>query len=91
MGASGAVFGLAGVLIMLLNSPLLPFPPAELRQLRRSVIYFAVLNFILGGGADLFFSHYLQIDNLAHLGGFACGLALGVAAGSQDWRIQNSI
>lgn len=78
MGASGAVFGLAGVLIMLLNSPLLPFPSVELRQLRRSVIYFAILNFVLGGGADLFFSHYVQIDNLAHLGGFACGLALGV-------------
>jgi rhomboid protease GluP len=78
VGASGAVFGLAGVLIMLLKSPLLPLPPGELRQLRRSVINFAILNFVLGGGANIFFGSYVQIDNMAHLGGFLCGLALGV-------------
>ena len=77
VGASGAVFGLAGVLIMLLKSPLLPVPPGELRQLRRSVIYFAVLNFVLGA-SSLFFSSFIQIDNMAHLGGFLCGLALGL-------------
>jgi rhomboid protease GluP len=76
VGASGAVFGLAGVLIVLLKSPLLPVPPGELRQLRRSVIYFAVLNFVLGAGS-LFVGGIIRIDNMAHLGGFLCGLALG--------------
>ncbi len=76
-GASGAVFGLAGVLIMLLKSPLLPIPPEELKRLRRSVIWFAVLNFVIGGGIWLARTS-LQIDNMAHLGGFLCGLALGV-------------
>jgi rhomboid protease GluP len=77
VGASGAVFGLAGVLILLLKSPLLPVPARELSELRRNVIYFAVLNFIFGAGS-LFFTSFLRIDNMAHLGGFLCGLALGV-------------
>jgi rhomboid protease GluP len=77
VGASGAVFGLAGVLIVLLKSPLLPVPPQELRQLRRSVINFAVLNFVFGA-STLFFPSVVRIDNLAHLGGFLCGLGLGV-------------
>jgi rhomboid protease GluP len=76
-GASGAVFGLAGVLLMLLRSPLLPIPQVELKKLRRSVWYFALLNFIIDGG--LWIAHTrLQIDNMAHLGGFLSGLALGV-------------
>jgi rhomboid protease GluP len=77
VGASGAVFGLAGVLIMLLKSPLLPVPPEELKRLRRSVIWFAVLNFVIGGGVMLAHTS-VQIDNMAHLGGFLCGMALGV-------------
>jgi membrane associated rhomboid family serine protease len=76
-GASGAVFGLAGVLIMLLKSPLLPVPREEVKRLRQSVIYFAVLNFVIGGGTLLFRTR-LQIDNMAHLGGFLCGLVLGM-------------
>jgi rhomboid protease GluP len=77
VGASGAIFGLAGVLIMLLNSKLLPVPPAELKRLRRSVIWFAALNLVIGGG--IWLAHTpLQIDNMAHLGGLLSGLALGL-------------
>jgi len=75
-GASGAVFGLAGVLILLLKAKLLPVPPAEIHRLRKSVIYFALLNFAIGG-TTMFFRTSIQIDNMAHLGGFLCGLALG--------------
>jgi rhomboid protease GluP len=75
-GASGAVFGLAGVLILLLKAKLLPVPPEEIRRLRRSVIYFALLNFLIGG-TTFFLRTSIQIDNMAHLGGFLCGLALG--------------
>jgi len=75
-GASGAVFGIAGVLILLLKAKLLPVPPEEIRRLRRSVIYFALLNFVIGG-TTMFLRTSIQIDNMAHLGGFLCGLALG--------------
>jgi len=68
-GASGAVFGLAGVLIMLLRSPLLPIPAVELKKLRRSVWYFALLNFVIGAGVWLAHT-VIQVDNLAHLGDF---------------------
>lgn len=76
-GASGAIFGLAGVLIVLLKSKLLPVPEFELKKLRRSVIYFAVLNFVLGAGTMLIPS-VIRIDQMAHLGGFLSGLAIGV-------------
>lgn len=77
-GASGAVFGIAGVLIVLLKSKYLPVPPSELRGLRRSVIYFAVLNFAIGAGTLFLPASVPKIDNFAHLGGFLSGLAIGV-------------
>jgi len=75
-GASGAVFGIAGILIVLLSNKKLPIPAFELNRLRRSVIQFAVLNLILGIGAN--FTSLVRIDNHAHIGGFLSGLALGV-------------
>ena len=76
-GASGAIFGLAGVLIVLLKSPLLPLPKEELKKLRWSVIQFSILNFGIGL-YTAFGRSPVQIDNMAHLGGFLSGLALGV-------------
>jgi len=72
-GASGAVFGLAGVLIVLLKSPRLPIPQNELKGLRKSVIYFAAINLLIGLGTMVPGS-IVHIDNMAHLGGFSCGL-----------------
>ena len=76
-GASGAVFGIAGALIVLLKSHRLPVPPEELHKLRRSVIYFAGINLVLGLTISFgtWVAHSgLSIDNMAHLGGFSCGL-----------------
>jgi rhomboid protease GluP len=73
VGASGAVFGIAGVLIVLLKSPRLPIPPQERNGLRRYVIYFAVINFVIGFGS-LAVGSVVRIDNMAHLGGFLGGI-----------------
>ncbi len=74
-GASGAVFGIAGVLIVLLKSKRLPIPPLELKRLRKSVIYFAAINLVIGLSVN-FGSGFtgVAIDNSAHIGGFLCGL-----------------
>ena len=74
-GASGAVFGIAGVLIILLKSKRLPVPPEEVRKLRKSVIYFAAINLVIGLSVN-FGSGFtgVEIDNSAHIGGFLCGL-----------------
>jgi rhomboid protease GluP len=74
-GASGAVFGIAGILIVLLSNKRLPIPWEELKRLRRSVVQFAVINLVIGAGT--IFVGPVRIDNSAHLGGFLSGLALG--------------
>jgi len=71
------VFGIAGALIILLKSHRLPVPPIELQKLRRSVIYFAAINLVIGFSISFgtrVIGSGLQIDNMAHLGGFTCGL-----------------
>ena len=74
-GASGAVFGIAGALIVLLKSQRLPVPPQEVRKLRKSVIYFAAINLVIGLSVN-FGSGFtgVEVDNSAHIGGFLCGL-----------------
>jgi rhomboid protease GluP len=74
-GASGAVFGIAGILIILLSNKRLPIPWEELKRLRRSVVQFAIINLVIGAGT--LFIGPIRIDNSAHLGGFLSGLALG--------------
>jgi rhomboid protease GluP len=76
-GASGAVFGIAGILIVLLSNRTLPFPWEELRRLRSSVIKFAGINLAIGL-STMVINVGIRIDNFAHLGGFLSGLALGI-------------
>jgi rhomboid protease GluP len=78
-GASGAVFGIAGILIVLLSNRKLPFPWGELKRLRSSVIKFAGINLVLGLSTAIpSINLGVRIDNFAHIGGFLSGLALGV-------------
>jgi rhomboid protease GluP len=77
-GASGAVFGIAGILIVLLSNRQLPIPWSELKRLRTSVVRFAGINLVIGMSTILpALGSYVRIDNSAHIGGFLCGLALG--------------
>ena len=101
-GASGAVFGIAGALIILLKSQRLPVPPLELKKLRKSVIYFAAINLVIGfsisAGTSVMHAG-LSIDNMAHLGGFTSGLLfaapmvprLGVPRKLFDTRLRVSV
>src|ERR1017187_6072824 len=75
-GASGAVFGIAGILIVLLSNPRPPFPGREWPRLRSSVIKFAAINLVIGLGTTVV-NVGIHIDNSAHIGGFLSGLALG--------------
>jgi len=81
-GASGAVFGIAGILIVLLSNRGLSVPWEELKALRRQVIFFAGINLAIGIGPQLlgvFSSSAIgRIANSAHIGGFVCGVALGL-------------
>jgi rhomboid protease GluP len=77
-GASGAVFGIAGILIVLLSNRKLPIPWPELKRLRTSVMRFALINLVIGASTILpMLGSFVRIDNSAHIGGFLCGLALG--------------
>jgi rhomboid protease GluP len=92
-GASGAIFGIAGILIVLLSNRKLSLPWSELRALRRSVVQFAFLNVLIGIAPQVILkmlpakslihtsmdmSSLTHIDNMAHLGGLACGLLMGL-------------
>ncbi len=91
-GASGAVFGIAGILIVLFSNRRLAeprpgfagIPLRDLQAIRRSVISFAGLNLLLGVGTMVRPLMHglgmgdLRIDNTAHVGGFLTGLCLGL-------------
>ena len=68
-GASGAIFGLAGALLSALYLGKLPIPKDAVQSTMKSLLTFAAYN--------LFFGLSRGIDNAAHIGGLASGLALG--------------
>ena len=72
VGASGAIFGLAGALIAALYLGHLPIPKQAMQSTLKSLLVFA--------GYNLFFGAAIRIvDNSAHIGGLLAGLAIGAA------------
>jgi rhomboid protease GluP len=75
VGASGAIFGLAGALIAALYLGHLPISKQAIQGTLKSLLIFA--------GYNLFFGEAIRvvgnsiIDNSAHIGGLLAGLALG--------------
>jgi rhomboid protease GluP len=73
VGASGAVFGVAGALLGVLSFHHNTVPVVVLKQLRNSMVLFLIYNLFYGATTS-------GIDMAAHIGGltagFACGLIL---------------
>jgi len=70
-GASGAIFGLAGVLIAVLQFGRLSVPNERLNPLKIQVVKLAFYNLLIGAIVP-------GINNIAHLGGLIYGLLLGL-------------
>jgi rhomboid protease GluP len=73
-GASGAIFGVAGLMLTTLKWGNLPLPPENRNQIYKGVLQFAGINLFYGAVAP-------HVDNLAHIGGFVCGLLVGAVLG----------
>jgi membrane associated rhomboid family serine protease len=74
VGASGALFGLCGVLLVgrALHRPVLQ---GQQRAIMSQIGFLVVINLVLGFGLNTFGGN---VDNFAHLGGLAGGLWLGL-------------
>ena len=70
VGASGAIFGLAGALIAALYLGHLPIPKEAMRATLKSLVAFAGYNLFFGAVSKV-------VDNSAHIGGLLGGLAVG--------------
>ncbi|HEY6305346.1 MAG TPA: rhomboid family intramembrane serine protease [Candidatus Angelobacter sp.] len=80
VGASGAIFGIAGAILAGLKFGNLAVSPGERRSVISSLIFFIIVNFSLGAGSFSFLGG--NIDNMCHLGGFITGLLIGLPMGA---------
>jgi rhomboid protease GluP len=85
-GASGAIFGLAGAVILALRIGPQKVPLPVRRAISNSALRFAFVNLIFGIAVGRF------IDNAAHMGGLVGGLILGAAyAGTGSLVVQQDL
>jgi rhomboid protease GluP len=73
-GASGAVFGVAGVMLTTLYFGKLPIDKQTRDNIFKGVLQFAALNLVIG----LAIPH---VDNIGHIGGLLSGMLLGIVFG----------
>jgi rhomboid protease GluP len=74
VGASGAIFGIAGAVLAGAKFGELSLTYGQKRALIRTVVMFLIISFSYGGLSQ-------GVDNLAHIGGFVSGLLLGLPLG----------
>lgn len=70
IGASGAIFGLAGAILSGIKFGHVSVSSWQRRSIFSSLMFFIIFNFAIGLGPG--------IDNMCHLGGFLSGLVFGV-------------
>jgi|SRR5579859_1154250 len=75
VGASGAIFGVAGALITALYFGKLPVPKERLNAALKSLVIFALINLSIGAVVPF-------IDNAGHVGGLVLGLIIGALLAS---------
>jgi membrane associated rhomboid family serine protease len=74
VGASGALFGLAGALLVGIKFGDLKISAGEKKSLFGSLVFFIAISFYMGQGGNT--------DNMCHLGGFVSGLIIGLPLAS---------
>lgn len=74
VGASGAIFGIAGALVAGVKFGELSLSYGQKKALISTVVSFLIFSFAFGGFSQ-------GIDNMAHIGGFVSGLLLGLPLG----------
>ena len=74
VGASGAIFGIAGALLAGIKFGNLTISAGEKKSIASSMIFFLILSFSLGMRGN--------VDNMCHLGGFVTGLLIGLPMGA---------
>ncbi len=77
VGASGAIFGLAGALAASYYLGEFSLPGIAIRGTLRSLAFFIGFNVLFGIGYNIFAGSSGGIDNAAHIGGLVSGLILG--------------
>jgi rhomboid protease GluP len=79
-GASGAIFGITGVMLATLQWGKLPIAKQAKEQILKGVFQFAALNLFFGAIQP-------HVDNAGHIGGLLSGIIVGIVFGG---RLDNS-
>jgi rhomboid protease GluP len=79
-GASGAIFGITGVMLATLQWGKLPISKVAKEHIFKGVLQFAALNLFIG-------AVQVHVDNAGHIGGLLAGILVGIVLGG---RLDNS-
>jgi rhomboid protease GluP len=75
-GASGAIFGITGVMLATLQWGKLPIVPEVKERILKGVFQFAALNLFFGAIQP-------HVDNAGHIGGLLSGIIIGIVFGGR--------